>query len=261
MEMPSKTLKPYEVKNVSFELKDVDTTNRIVVGYLSAFNKIDSDNDIIRNGAFTKSLQERGIDSAGNRKIAHLRQHDWNWQIGAFKELLQDEYGLKFVSQLGRSTKGNDAFLDYQDGIIREHSIGFNYIADKMKWIEDTSLESGGFYDITEVKLWEGSAVTFGANEFTPVLEVGKSLQESNYLNELNDEMAALIGALKNGQGTDDRLHNIEMRLKVVQTKFNSLIENLEPKSVKPITPNNEPSADEIRVEQLKQFLLTLNKH
>lgn len=257
MEAPMKKLNPYEVKSVSFKLEDIDENSRKVVGYLSAFDKKDSDSDIIRFGAFKKSLQERGVDSESNRKIAHLRQHDWNWQIGKFTELYEDNYGLKFVSQLGRSTAGNDALLDYQDGIIREHSIGFNYLEDKMKFVEDSE---GGYFEITEVKLWEGSAVTFGANEFTPVLEVGKSLKDSDYFVKLNDEMAALIGALKNGKGTDDRLHNIEMRLKVVQTKINSLFENFEPKDVKSFTQNNEPNLEEQRMAELKNYLLTLNK-
>jgi HK97 family phage prohead protease len=258
MEAQMKQFKPYEVKSVQFKLEDIDENSRKVVGYLSAFDKMDSDNDIIRFGAFKKSLQERGVDSEGNRKIAHLRQHDWNWQIGKFEELYEDNYGLKFVSTLGRSTKGNDALLDYQDGIIREHSIGFNYIEDKMKYVEDSK---GDYFEIIEVKLWEGSAVTFGANEFTPVLEVGKSLKDSDYFNKLNDEMAALIGALKNGKGTDDRLHNIEMRLKVVQTKYNSLFENFEPKDVKSITQIVEPSLEDQRISTLKDYLLTLNKN
>lgn len=239
-------------------MEDVDESSRTVVGYLSAFDKLDSDNDVIRSGAFKKSLQERGIESSSNRQIAHLRNHDWEHQIGKFTELYEDNFGLKFVSKLGRSTKGNDALLDYQDGILNEHSIGFNYVKDKISEVEDSNNPHGKFYEIIEVKLWEGSGVTFGANEFTPVLDASKSLLESDYLLKLNNEMQSLIGAIKNGKGTDDRLQNIEMRLKVVQTKFNSLIENLEPKSVKLITQDNEPSKEELQEEANKQFYIKL---
>lgn len=256
-----KQFNAYESKTVSLKVEDVDSNSRKVVGYLSAFDKLDADNDIIRKGAFTKSLQERGVESTSNRKIAHLRNHDWEHQIGKFTELYEDNYGLKFVSQLGRSTKGNDAFLDYQDGILIEHSIGFNYIADKIKEVEDNV--NGKYYEVTEVKLWEGSGVTFGANEFTPVLDVSKDLLDNDYLCKLNNEMEALIGALKNGKGTDDRLHNIEMRLKVMQRKYNSLIEQLEPKSVKQFTQNsNEPSEAAKQEEALRQLILKqLKKH
>lgn len=213
----------YGVKSASIEVKDIDENNRIVKGYLSSFNTKDSDSDVIRKGAFKKSIKERGVESKSNRKIAHLRNHDWEQQIGVFKELAEDDYGLYFVSQLGRSTKGTDALLDYQDGILREHSIGFNYVDGKISKKEDD--EHGEYYEIKEVILWEGSGVTFGANEFTPVLEANKSILDSDYLEKLNSEMNTLIKALKNGKGTDDRLENIELKLKQIQQKYNSLLE------------------------------------
>jgi HK97 family phage prohead protease len=213
----------YGVKAISTEIKDVDEANRIVKGYLSSFNTKDSDNDVIRKGAFKKSLKERGVNSKANRRIAHLRNHDWEQQIGKFLELGEDDNGLFFVSELGRSTKGTDALLDYQDGILREHSIGFNYVEGKIKKKEDE--EHGNYFEIKEVMLWEGSGVTFGANEFTPTLEANKSLEDSEYLLNLNNDMNTLIKALKNGKGTDERLENIEFKLKQIQQKYNSLIE------------------------------------
>ena len=127
-----KDVKKYQVKKADLSVKDVDTKTRRVQVMLSAFDNIDSDGDVIRKGAFAKSIMERGAESTSNRKIAFLRHHDWEHQIGKFLELYEDNYGLKFVSQLGRSTKANDALLDYQDEILREHSIGFNYIPDKI---------------------------------------------------------------------------------------------------------------------------------
>ena len=217
----------YGVKHLTLDIKDVDEGTRTVKGYLSSFDTLDSDNDIIRKGAFKKSLLERGVGTTANRKIAHLRNHDWEQQIGLFKELKEDSFGLYFVSELGRSTKGNDALLDYQDGILREHSIGFNYVKDKIKLIEEDE-NHGDFFEISEVKLWEGSGVTFGANEFTPTLEASKSILDSEYLLDLETEMNALVYAIKNGQGTDERLQNIELRFKQIQQKYRSLME-LEP--------------------------------
>jgi HK97 family phage prohead protease len=251
-----KNFNSYESKSLSLKIEDVDEGSRKVVGYLSAFDKLDSDNDIIRSGAFSKSLLERGVDSSSNRKIAHLRNHDWEHQIGKFLELYEDNQGLKFVSQLGRSSKGQDALLDYQDGILREHSIGFNYVKDKIKEVEDSSNPNGFYYEITEVKLWEGSGVTFGANEFTPVLDVAKAIKDNDYICNLNTELDSLIGAIKNGKGTDERLYNLEMRLKVWQRKYNSLIEHLEPKDVKSFTQDDEPNEEAKQLEQLRQVII-----
>jgi len=36
---------------------------------------------------------------------------------------------------------------------LREHSIGFNYVSDKIKFVEDTTYSPEGHYEISEVKL------------------------------------------------------------------------------------------------------------
>jgi HK97 family phage prohead protease len=223
MNLDEKLNKHYGVKSMAFKMEDIDEKNRIVKGYGSAFDVIDSDMDVIRRGAFAKSLQERGANSSGNRKIAHLRNHDWEHQIGKFLEMEEDEFGLRFVAQLGRSTKGQDALLDYQDGILREHSIGFNYVTDKIKFVEDSTFNSEGHFEITEVKLWEVSGVTFGANEFTPVIEAAKSGDTEGAVKRFHELEASFLKAIKRGTGTDERLENLEARFKQLQELRNSL--------------------------------------
>ena len=219
--MNNKVNSAYKIKSHSLQVKDVDASSRKVAMYLAHFNNIDSDNDMIVKGAFTKSLQERGVDSNSNRKIAFLRHHDWKWQIGKFIELKEDENGLYAVGELGTSTLGNDALCDYQDGIIKEHSIGFRYIKDKLKWIDDESMPSKGYYQVNEVALWEGSAVTFGANEMTPVLEVGKSLEsKGEIITSITNEMETIVKALGNGNRTDESLYSLEMRHKFLSSQL-----------------------------------------
>jgi HK97 family phage prohead protease len=257
----SKQFKSYEVKNLSLEVKDIDTVGRRVKIALSAFNNIDSDRDVIRKGAFAKSIQERGASSTSNRKIAHLRYHDWEHQIGKFISLEETDTHLIGVSDLGRSTKGNDAFLDYQDGIIREHSIGFNYIPDKMQLIGEGDT---AYFEIKELILWEGSAVTFGANSLTPTLDVSKGLTheaKEEMLKKINEDMTAFITALKNGKGTDERLYCIEMGLKVCQQKYNSLI-NFVPvvKTTEIEQPNQSVKAEDTKITEAQKFYLSLLK-
>lgn len=232
--MDSKLNNHYKIKSQSLEVKDVDTESRKVSFYLSHFGNIDSDTDMLIKGCFKKSLQERGVDSTSNRKIAYLRYHNWEMPIGKFVELKEDDYGLYAVGELGKSTLGNDALLDYQDGIIREHSIGFRYIQDKIKWIEDAGMASGGYYMVTEVALWEGSAVTFGANEMTPVLEVGKSENKDDFFKKINEEINTICKSLVNGKGTDERLYSLEMRMKYLTSQLTEIAQlNIEnPKSI-----------------------------
>jgi len=226
----------------SAEIRDVDSVGRKVAVYLAKFDNIDSDNDMITKGAFTKSIQERGPQSAGNRKIAFLRHHNWEMQIGKFLELNEDENGLFAVGELGTSTQGEDAFRDYEDGIIREHSIGFQYIADKTKWIPDSSVEAGGYFSVNEVKLYEGSAVTFGANEMTNVVGVIKGEQKTARIERITNELNICLKALVNGKGTDERLHEMEMKIKYLNSELITLA-SADPIMIQSVKsePFNEP--------------------
>tara|TARA_R110001606_G_scaffold157085_1_gene299998 strand:- start:610 stop:1674 length:1065 start_codon:yes stop_codon:yes gene_type:complete len=210
--------KLYNTKG-AYEIKDLDSENRQVAVYLSKFDTIDSDGDLIRPGAFSKSIQERGPMSSSNRKIAFLRHHEWTKQIGIFTEIAEDSNGLFAVGKLGRSTDGEDAYRDYADGIIKEHSIGFQYIADKMGFVADETIKGDGYNEIRELILWEGSAVTFGSNPFTHVVEV-KGQDRTDQIQNIETELGICIRALSNGKGTDERLHNIEMKVKYLSAQL-----------------------------------------
>jgi len=209
----------YQTKGAA-EIKDISSDKRQVAVYLAKFDNIDSDNDMIKKGAFTKSIQERGPDSPSNRKIAFLRWHDWEKPIGKFLTLEEDDFGLFAVSQLGTSQLGEDAFRDYTDGIIREHSIGFQYIQDKMKFIEDMNAPDKGYFMISELKLYEGSAVTFGANSETNVIDVMKSEDKVEKAVKISNEIDILIKGLANGKGSDERLFEMEMKLKYLNSQM-----------------------------------------
>ena len=220
------------------DIKDMDNDKREVAVYLSRFDNLDSDNDIIRKGAFKKSIKELGVDSRSNRKIQFLRYHDWTKQIGRWTKLEEDDLGLFAVGKLGTSTIGEDAWKDYQEGIIREHSIGFQYIESKIKFIKDDSLESDGYFEVKEVKLFEGSAVTFGSNDLTNVVDIIKSENKMEVIDKLSDDLAQVIKSLSIGQGTDERLHNLEMRAKYLSAQLSTLAKS-EPFLKN--TPKSEP--------------------
>ena len=230
----------YELKAAQ-EIKDLDSAKREVAIYLAKFGNVDSDNDVIQKGAFKKSLQERGVTAPGNRKIAFLRHHDWEHQIGTFVKLQEDDNGLFAVGKLGTSTKGEDAWRDYQDGIIREHSIGFQRIADKTKFVKDTSNAMGGFTLLQEVKLWEGSAVTFGANEMTNVIDIMKSENKKTYIDKISNDLQTVIRAVINGKGSDERLYELEMKAKFLSNQL-TILAQTEPQthSVKLFEPEPE---------------------
>jgi HK97 family phage prohead protease len=216
------SLSEYSVKG-AYELKDLDLGAREVAMYVSSFDTIDSDNDMIVRGAFSKSLAERGPQASGNRQIAFLRHHDWEKQIGVPVKMEEDSKGLFVVAKLGNSTAGNDALEDYKDGVIREHSIGFKYIQDKLEFVEDKEMASGGFWKISELALWEFSAVTFGANQYTGVIDVAKGQEREDMALKLNNEIQLVTKAILNGKGTDERQYSLEMRLKYLNARMMDL--------------------------------------
>lgn len=211
--------------------------------YLSKFNVIDSDKDIIRKGAFAKSIMERGPESNSNRKIAFLRYHNWEKPIGKFLELNEDELGLFGVAKLSSSTDGMDALADYKDGIIREHSIGFRYIQDKIKFVDVGNDNS--YYDVTEVQLYEGSAVMFGANEYTNTVQVAKSEEKIDQALKIHNEINLIGKALSSGNGSDERLYQLEMKLKYLNARMFELAK-MEPFDAKHsvIEPIEQPKFD-----------------
>ena len=190
-----------EYKSLTGEVKDIDTKKRIVTGYLSSFiDKKDSYGDIIVKGAFTKSIQER------KAQIFFLNQHNWEQPHGKFNVLMEDNKGLFFESEpLVDATYSSDVIKLYEAGIIKEHSIGYNTVN------ADYDGETETRY-LKELKLYEGSNVTLGANPDTPFMGM-----KAKTLKEINDEVKLITKAFRNGTFTDDTFMLLEIALKQLQ--------------------------------------------
>lgn len=188
-----------QFKTLPKAVKDIDMSGRVVTGYYSAFGNVDSDNDIVMPGAFTRTIQERGPD--GKNRIMHLWQHDPWRPIGKPSVLREDEKGLYFETYFPDTTLGNDTLKLYEAGIINEHSIGFNVI---------NSEEKAGHTELTELMLWEGSSVTWGANEDTPATGVKSIFKDDT---DLQKEINRIQKFLRKGDVTDETFKMLEYKL------------------------------------------------
>lgn len=215
--------KYFTTKTCSLQIKDISEKEGIVSGYFSAFGNKDSDGDIIERGAFAKTLKENGPQSAHPR-IKHLLDHDTWKVIGVLKELNEDAKGLFYVSKLGNHTLGKDVLNMYNDGIITEHSIGFNTIKEDRNNEEHTST-------IKEVRLWEGSSLqTWGANPNTPVLGVkGIYKEPKDYI----ERITVITKALRNGKYTDETFDQLEIELKQIQEILSNLLQKPDTSTLK----------------------------
>lgn len=118
-------MRDYKIKSDG-SVQDVDVKKRIVTGYASKFGNIDLHNDMIVQGAFKKTLKERGVD--GNNSIWFLHNHKTENPLGKPKVLKEDSYGLYFEAPIVDTTIGSDVLKLYEAGLISEHSIGFSTI-------------------------------------------------------------------------------------------------------------------------------------
>lgn len=195
-----------EHKDFVGQIKDVDRKNRIVTGYLTAFDdKKDHDGDIATMGMFTKTIAERG--PKGRNEIFFLNQHIWHQPHGKFAVLEEQEgKGLYFESQkLPNTSYSNDAIELYAEGIVKEHSYGFVRLKEHYDKERDATI-------MKEVKLFEGSNVTLGADPNTPFTGF-----KSMTLNEINEKSSAIMKMLRNGSLTDDTFIQLEIALKQLQ--------------------------------------------
>lgn len=180
-------------------IKDMDLKNRVITGYLSNFGNKDHDGDIIAKGAFSRSLNAR------KNQIFFLNQHNWKEPHGKFAVLQEDEKGLYFESNpLPDTTFSNDALKLYAAGIVEQHSIGFQIVKSDGDWGDRT---------ITEIKLYEGSNVTLGANPLTPFTGFKSNQPDKDYLKE---RKKVLYKAIRNGDFTDDTFILLEYELECI---------------------------------------------
>lgn len=166
------------LKGVKLETK-LSADRRKFEAYASTFGNVDSDQDIILPGAFTKTIAE----AFPAKRVKVLWQHNWAQPIGLPTVMLQDSKGLFTETELGRSTLARDAANDVEDGIVDRLSIGFWIPAGK------SARRSDGVREISEVALMEYSLVTFPANDQAIITGV-KSLRE-------------MVGSFKSGDVSD----------------------------------------------------------
>lgn len=223
-----------QLKDINDSIMDVSTKTRTVKAVWSRMNNIDLDNDIIVPEAFTKTLTERGPKA--KNMIWSLVDHkaDMNHVIGKPSELYIDGDKLVAVTQIVKTQAGEDLIKLYDAGLINQHSIGFSTI----KQTEEKS----GVRTISELKLYEGSAVLWGANPETPTLGFKNESRES-----LSLRLDNLLIAITKGNYSDSTYQLMESEIKRIQE---SLLTITQP------APAVEPKSTEETdiVKAIKQF-------
>tara|TARA_R100000149_G_C5856515_1_gene123635 strand:+ start:434 stop:1114 length:681 start_codon:yes stop_codon:yes gene_type:complete len=183
------------------EVTDIDEKYGMVKGYGSYFDNKDSDNDIIKRGAYKKTIEENGY------RVKYYYQHKLDQPLGKIKELYEDEKGLMFVAEMPKTTLGKDVLELMKAGVITENSVG---IMPVQKEIKD------GHREITEAKLYEISAVSLAANDQAKILDVKGELK----LNETFNRYEKLCKLIRKGNISDEMGYAIESEIHKLKTLF-----------------------------------------
>lgn len=153
------------------EIKDI-TAEGSFEGLLSPYGNVDGTGDLVEPGAYTKTLKDRG------NKVPLLWQHSPALPIG---ELMLDDRadGLYCKGQLLMADSvAQRAYLFIKARIVKGLSIGFETIKDSIE---------NGVRRLKEIRLYEGSIVTFPANEMaliTTVKSVNGAVENKGDFNE-----------------------------------------------------------------------------
>ena len=183
------------------ELIDADDKKRIVKGYGSYFDNMDSDGDIIRRGAYKKNIKENGD------RVRYIYQHNMAQPLGKMNMLEEDDKGLMFEAELADTTLGNDVYELLKMGVITENSVGILPMQKEFK---------GDYREITEVKLYEVSAVTLAANDQAKIMSV-KGNENKEEIYKRYDNLAKII---RKGNISDELGFAIEAELLKLKSLF-----------------------------------------
>jgi HK97 family phage prohead protease len=216
------------------ELIDADEKAGIIKGYGSYFGNKDSDNDVIMKGAYKKTIAENG------ERVKYLYQHDMNQPIGKMTELYEDDKGLVFVAEIAKTQLGKDVVELMKSGVITENSVGIMPIQKNNK---------GDYREITEVKLYEISAVTLAANDQAKILDVKGNI-DVDKLSKRYDNLTKLI---RKGEISDEMGFAIEaeiLKLKSLFIEFTKPVDEITSPNVE--VKNNDSEVINYLINSLK---------
>jgi HK97 family phage prohead protease len=235
--------------DIGYSIMDVDSEQRRVKAVWARCGNIDLDNDIIVPEAFTKTINERG--PGGKNLVWSLVDHcaDMNNVIGKPEQLYVEGDMLIAITPIVETEKGEDIIKMYEAGLINQHSIGFSTIK--------SNVDKEGIRTITELKLYEGSAVLWGANPETPTLGFKGEMEAKDKREELSNRLDKLVKAFKNGRFTDDTFSLIEIEIKRIQSELfeiEVIKEITQPEqSVEPVVEEKTEDNEQV-LKAIKQF-------
>ena len=163
----------YKCRAFPFAVKSIEKTGEFS-GYLSVFNNADSYRDVVLPGAFKDTLADWKEKDA---MPPVLWQHKSAEPIGVFTSMKEDDKGLYTEGKLlvNHVAKAAEAHALLSHKAIRGMSIGYDVPEDGEEYDGKARVNN-----LKKVNLWEGSIVTFPANQQSNVDAVKSMLERGD---------------------------------------------------------------------------------
>lgn len=143
-------------KSFKLEIKELSETGKFI-GYASTFGNVDKGGDMVRAGAFKKSLAEKST-------FPLLWTHQSTEPIGLVEKAEEDDKGLLITGQLNMEVQSaREKYALMRQGVIKAMSIGYNVVRET--WQKSVRI-------LEEIKLGEISLCLFPMNELAAVTGV-----------------------------------------------------------------------------------------
>lgn len=150
---------------LNIEVKS-EGTDMYLEGYALTYNVLDSYNDIIKEGAASKSIAKEG------KRVKFCYQHNFDKIAGKVVELREDSQGVFVRIKVGKGMWGREVRALIEDESIDELSIGFITIK--------ASYDEENVRIIQELELREVSIVSRAANKEAKITNIELKSDLSN---------------------------------------------------------------------------------
>jgi len=162
-------------KTKEFSVKYADEGNGKIEGYASTWiRKADSYGDVVKQGAFARTLKERWNGGKGIPLLWAHRMDDLSAFIGK-ADADEDEKGLHFVAEFDDTEEAQRVRELYKDGRLKSFSFAYDVKAAGQVTLEDGMKAN----ELQELDLYEISCVTVPANDDATVLDIKSGRRNS----------------------------------------------------------------------------------
>jgi len=154
--------------NVKVKAIGEDTPEGTFQAYASVFDNVDSYGDVVRKGAFERTLREWAERDA---KLPLLWGHDFYdpfSNIGHVEEAKEDDHGLWVEGVIDlENPKGAQVYRLIKGGRVDQMSFAFDTVQSRRGTVDGVDVN-----ELLDLTLYEVSVVPLGANQETEILLV-----------------------------------------------------------------------------------------